>query len=60
MHLKLPRIIGHRGVAVYAPENTLEGLHTAADMGGGVLPIHNDLQRMAQPRTQVHGASYET
>ena len=34
--------------------------HTAADMGGGVLPIHNDLQRMVQPRTQVHGASYET
>ena len=33
MRLKLPRIIGHRGVAAYAPENTLEGLHTAADMG---------------------------
>ncbi len=33
MPLKLPKIIGHRGVAAYAPENTLEGLHTAADMG---------------------------
>jgi glycerophosphoryl diester phosphodiesterase len=33
MALKLPRIIGHRGVAAYAPENTLEGLQTAADMG---------------------------
>lgn len=31
--LKLPKIIGHRGVAAYAPENTLEGIHTAADMG---------------------------
>lgn len=33
MPLKLPRIIGHRGVAAYAPENTLEGIHAAADMG---------------------------
>lgn len=30
--LKLPKIIGHRGVFAYAPENTLEGIHTAADM----------------------------
>ncbi len=33
MTLKIPKIIGHRGCAAYAPENTLEGLHTAADMG---------------------------
>lgn len=33
MRLKLPQIIGHRGVAAYAPENTLESIHTAADMG---------------------------
>lgn len=33
MPLKLPHIIGHRGAAGYAPENTLEGIHTAADMG---------------------------
>ena len=33
MTLKFPQIIGHRGCASYAPENTLEGLHTAADMG---------------------------
>ncbi len=31
--LRLPKIIGHRGAAAYAPENTLEGFHTAADMG---------------------------
>lgn len=31
--LKIPQIIGHRGCASYAPENTLEGLHVAADMG---------------------------
>lgn len=33
MPIKLPKIIGHRGCAGYAPENTLEGIHTAADMG---------------------------
>ncbi|MDH5721914.1 MAG: glycerophosphoryl diester phosphodiesterase [Alphaproteobacteria bacterium] len=33
MPLKLPKIIGHRGCAAYAPENTLEGIHMAADMG---------------------------
>lgn len=33
MSLKLPKIIGHRGAAGYAPENTLDSIHTAADMG---------------------------
>ena len=33
MTLKLPQIIGHRGACGYAPENTLESIHTAADMG---------------------------
>lgn len=33
MTLKLPKVIGHRGAAGYAPENTLESIHTAADMG---------------------------
>lgn len=33
MSIKIPKIIGHRGAAAYAPENTLEGIHTAADMG---------------------------
>lgn len=33
MTLKLAKVIGHRGAAAYAPENTLEGIHTAADMG---------------------------
>lgn len=33
MSLKLPTIIGHRGARAYAPENTLESIHTAADMG---------------------------
>lgn len=33
MSIKLPQIIGHRGAAGYAPENTLESIHTAADVG---------------------------
>ena len=33
MSIKLPQIIGHRGCAAYAPENTITGIHTAADMG---------------------------
>ncbi|MFP4312780.1 MAG: glycerophosphodiester phosphodiesterase family protein [Alphaproteobacteria bacterium] len=33
MPLKLPKIIAHRGASAYAPENTLESLHSAADLG---------------------------
>ena len=32
MTLKLTHVIVHRGAAAYAPENTLESIHTAADM----------------------------
>ena len=31
--MKLPSIIGHRGAMAYAPENSISGIHTAADMG---------------------------
>jgi glycerophosphoryl diester phosphodiesterase len=31
--MKLPKIIGHRGACGYAPENTLESIRTAADIG---------------------------
>lgn len=31
--LKLPSIIGHRGACGYAPENTIESIQTAAEMG---------------------------
>ncbi len=33
MSLKLPSVIGNRGAAAYAPENTLESILTAAEMG---------------------------
>ena len=32
-HLKLPKIIGHRGVKNLAPENTLESIRTAFNIG---------------------------
>src|SRR3989304_3321652 len=31
--MRLPRVIGHRGAAALAPENTLEGLRVAARLG---------------------------
>jgi len=33
MALKLPKIIAHRGASAYSPENTIESIHSAADMG---------------------------
>ena len=33
MALKIPKIIGHRGACGYAPENTIESILTAAEMG---------------------------
>lgn len=33
MSLKLPKVIGHRGACAYAPENTIESILTAADIG---------------------------
>lgn len=40
--LKLPRVIGHRGAAKHAPENTLAGLRTAAAQG--VLWVEVDVK----------------
>jgi glycerophosphoryl diester phosphodiesterase len=33
--LPLPKVIGHRGAAALAPENTLEGIRAAARLGAG-------------------------
>lgn len=73
MPLKLPRIIGHRGCAAYAPENTIEGIHTAADMGvewveldvkltKDHVPVifHDDtLERTTNGHGPVAGKTYE-
>lgn len=47
--LALPRIIGHRGVRQYAPENTLAGLHAAADMGVEWVEVDVKLTRDGVP-----------
>jgi glycerophosphoryl diester phosphodiesterase len=39
MAFDLPRVIGHRGAAAYAPENTLEGLREAARRGAGWVEV---------------------
>ena len=36
---RLPKVIGHRGAAAYAPENTLEGVREAARRGVGWVEV---------------------
>ncbi len=48
-NLKLPKVIGHRGAAAYAPENTLEGFATAADMGIAWVEMDVKLTRDGVP-----------
>ncbi len=47
--LKLPKIIGHRGACGYAPENTLESIKTAADMGATWVEIDVKLTKDSVP-----------
>lgn len=49
MTLKLPNIISHRACAGYAPENTIEGIHTAADMGVDWVELDVKLTRDQVP-----------
>ena len=69
---RLPAVIGHRGAAAYAPENTLEGIREAARRGarwvefdakltgdGVVILMHDDtLDRTTNGRGPVAQASY--
>lgn len=69
---RLPRVIGHRGAAAYAPENTLEGIQEAARRrtrwievdakltgDGVVILMHDDtLDRTTSGRGAVAGATY--
>lgn len=68
----VPRVIGHRGVRGYAPENTLSGLYKASAMGlswvecdvrlcacGTVVVIHDeDMSRTAIKQGCVREMSY--
>ena len=47
--LKLPKVIGHRGAKGYAPENTLESIRTAADMGVEWVELDVKLTRDGVP-----------
>jgi glycerophosphoryl diester phosphodiesterase len=69
----LPKVIGHRGAAAYAPENTLEGIREAARRGarwvefdakltgdGVVILMHDDtLDRTTSGRGAVSRTSYD-
>lgn len=39
MTLLLSEVVGHRGAAAHAPENTLAGIRTAADLGIGAVEV---------------------
>jgi len=47
--LALPPIIGHRGACGYAPENTLESIKTAAEMGCGWVEFDVKLTKDSVP-----------
>lgn len=47
--LTLPRIIGHRGAAAAAPENTLAGIREAHDQGAGWVEVDVKLTRDGVP-----------
>ena len=48
-HLKLPPVIGHRGAAAYAPENTIESILTAAEMGAKWVEVDVKLTKDSVP-----------
>jgi glycerophosphoryl diester phosphodiesterase len=70
--ISLPKVMGHRGAAAYAPENTLEGIREAARRGVGwvevdakltgdgvVILMHDDtLDRTTTGRGAVAGTSH--
>ena len=49
MPLTLPKVIGHRGAAGYAPENTLESIRTAADIGAQWVELDVKITRDGVP-----------
>ena len=56
--IRLPRIIGHRGAAATAPENTLEGFRAAAAEGAGWVEFDVRLSSDGVP-VVIHDATLE-
>jgi glycerophosphoryl diester phosphodiesterase len=49
MPLKLPPVIGHRGAAAYAPENTIESIQPPAEMGAKWIEVDVKLTKDSVP-----------
>jgi glycerophosphoryl diester phosphodiesterase len=49
MSLKLPPLIGHRGACGYAPENTIESVRTAAELGAKWVELDVKLTKDSIP-----------
>jgi glycerophosphoryl diester phosphodiesterase len=49
MRINLPKVIGHRGACGYAPENTIESIKTAADIGTKWVELDVKLTRDGVP-----------
>lgn len=49
MSLKLPPLIGHRGACGYAPENTIESVRTAAELGAQWVELDVKLTKDGVP-----------
>jgi len=47
--MKIPKIIGHRGACGYAPENTLESIKTAAEIGTAWVELDVKLTKDSVP-----------
>ena len=47
--LKIPSVIGHRGAAAFAPENTLESIRTAAEIGAKWVELDVKLTKDSIP-----------